>query len=130
MTTLPPPTDEIARLVELIGPEAALRLVEARGGARVYVCDPAAGGAIVDIIGVDATTALHARYGADTIKVPIARPWRVLCYLAMGLSQEQAALKAGCSRNSVQRALDKFGHPDGRAGRPATSQLDMFDKAG
>ena len=129
MTVLPPPTDGIARLVELIGPEAALRLVEARGGTRIYV-GGRDGGALAEIVGVDAATALHARYGREDLKVPIARPWRVLCYLAMGLSQEAAALKAGCSRNTVQRAVAEFGHPGGRQPRPASSQLDMFDKTG
>lgn len=128
MTMLPPPTDDIAGLVELIGPEATLQLVEARGGTRIYV-GGRDGGALAEIVGVDAAATLHTRYGREDLKVPIARPWRVLCYLAMGLSQERAALKAGCSTNTVVRAIRNFGHPDGR--QPATRrQLDLFDKTG
>lgn len=130
MTALPPPTDEVAGLVELIGAEAALKLVEARGGTRIYVADPESGVAITDIIGVDAATALRARYGSNRYKVPIARPWRVLCYLAQGLSQERAALKAGCSTNTVVRAIRNYGHPDGCRQPVSRRQLDLFDKAG
>ncbi len=128
MTTLPPPTDDSAGLVALLGAEATLKLGEARGGVRIYVGGRDSG-ALAEIVGVDAATALHARYGREDLKVPIARPWRVLCYLAMGLSQERAALKAGCSTNTVVRAIRNFGHPDGR--EPETRrQLDLFDKTG
>jgi hypothetical protein len=47
----------------------------------------------------------------------------------MGLSQERAALKAGCSTNTVVRAIRNFGHPDGRQ-PDVRRQLDLFDKTG
>ena len=126
MTQLPPPTDDIARLVGLIGPEATLRLVEARGGARVYLAES---DALAEIVGLDGAAALRSRYGAVQIKIPIARPWRVLCYLAQGLSRDKTALKAGCSLNTVDRTVKNYGHPNGRTVviRPASPQLDLFD---
>lgn len=128
MTQLPPPTEDIARLVRLIGPEAVLRLVEARGGTRVYVGDPVEGAVLSEIIGLDAAATLRSRYGANPIKVPIARPWRVLCYLAQGLSRDKTALKAGCSLNTVDRTVKNYGHPNGRTvvAKPASGQLDLF----
>lgn len=125
MTTLPPPTDDVAVLVDLLGPEAALRLVEARGGSRVYLAE---GAVLSEIVGLDGAAALRSRYGASQIKIPIARPWRVLCYLAQGFSRDKTALKAGCGINTVDRTVKNYGHPNGRTVvvRPASSQLDLF----
>ena len=129
MTQLPPPTDDVAVLVDLLGPETALRLIEARGGARVYVGGLTEGAVLAEIVGLDGAAALRSRYGATQIKIPIARPWRVLCYLAQGLSRDKAALRAGCSLNTVDRTVKNFGHPNGRASvtRAAGSQLDLFN---
>lgn len=119
MTQLPPATDDVAVLVELLGPETALRLLEAAGGTRVYVARPGAGNALAEIIGLDGASAIHTRYGHGWFKVPMGRAWRVLCYIAMGLSRPKAALRAGCSENMVHDVLTRYG-------RPASQQLDLF----
>ncbi|WNJ89150.1 hypothetical protein [Bosea sp. 685] len=122
MTHLPPPTDDIAGLVEAIGAEAALRLFEQRGGTRLYVASPEKGDAIVEMLGLDAATRLHAKYGRGDMRVPLARSWRVLCYIAIGLSGPKAALKAGCTEKNVAAILK-------RHGRPAIQQLDLFARS-
>lgn len=119
MTGLPPPTEDVAPLVELIGEAAALRLLEQRGGTRVYVSDPEEGRALVDIVGLDAAAAMRRKYGATRVKLPVGRQWRVLCYKAMGLSRPKIALRAGCSETTVDDIVK-------RHGRPATTQLDLF----
>lgn len=119
MTGLPPPTEDVAPLVALIGDDAALRLLEARGGTRVYVSDPEEGRALADIVGLDAAAAMRRKYGATRVKLPVGRQWRVLCYKAMGLSRPKIALRAGCSETTVDDIVK-------RHGRPATTQLDLF----
>lgn len=122
MSALPPPTEDVAPLVELIGEEAALRLLEARGGVRVYVADPAEGRSLADIVGLDAAAAMRRKYGSTRIKLPVGRQWRVLCYKAMGLSRPKIALRAGCSETTVDDIVK-------RHGRPASTQLDLFARS-
>lgn len=119
MSLLPPPTEDVAHLVELIGEEAALRLLEARGGVRVYVSDPAEGRVLAEIVGLDAAAAMRAKYGSTRVKLPVGRQWRVLCYKAMGLSRPSIALRVGCSETTVDDIVK-------RHGRPASTQLDLF----
>jgi hypothetical protein len=131
MTVLPPPTEEVAGLVALLGPETALTLLEQRGGLRLFIADPARGSTIVEMLGLDAAVALHGRYGRGDIRVPLGRAWRVLCYIAMGLTGPQAAKRAGCTEKTVAAILKRYGRPNGAAPeRPATPQLDLFRKAG
>jgi hypothetical protein len=122
MTAFAPPTEDVQKLAELLGEAAALRLVEARGGTRVYVADPDPETELARIVGLDAAAAMHDRYGRGWFKVPVARRWRVLCYLAQGMNRTQTALKASCSENTVDDIV-------GRYGRPRNNQLDLFDKA-
>jgi hypothetical protein len=119
MTGLPPPTEDVAPLVELIGEKAALRLLEQRGGTRVYISDPEEGRALADIVGLDAAAAMRRKYGATRVKLPVGRQWRVLCYKAMGLSRPKIALRAGCSETTVDDIVKRHGRPD-------TTQLDLF----
>jgi len=70
-TDLLPPT--AAQMVAVIGLEAVLALVEACGGARVYVPQPQALGVdhtLVRALGLDAAERLAAHYGGDAITVP------------------------------------------------------------
>jgi hypothetical protein len=122
VSTLPPPTDDVSRLVELVGPDAALALVEARGGTRIYVGEAIEGRTVTDIIGVAAAARLAEAFGRETIKVPLAREWRILIYKARGLSYRAIALKAGCSENTVWETLSRH--------RQTNSQLDFFKPTG
>lgn len=117
MSALPPATDDVARFVELIGPEATLKLLEARGGTRLWIARD--NGVLADIVGLDAAGKMYRKYGSGEIKLPLGRPWRVLCYIAMGMNRTQAALKAGTSENVVHDILQRFG-------RPSRIQLDLF----
>ncbi|HEV2556828.1 MAG TPA: helix-turn-helix domain-containing protein [Bosea sp. (in: a-proteobacteria)] len=119
MTGLPPPTEDVAPLVELIGEKAALRLLEERGGTRVYVSDAKEGRALVEIVGLDAAAAMRRKYGATRVKLPIGRQWRVLCYKAMGISRPKIARRVGCSETTVDDIVKRHGRPD-------TTQLDLF----
>lgn len=105
--SLPPPTDDVARLVKMVGPEAALALVEARGGTRLYVAQTPEGSEIEKIAGLDAAKKLSAQYGRDWLRVPLARPWRILCYRAAGMSYRAIARKAGCTDANVWEVLKR-----------------------
>jgi len=109
---LPPATEEVARLVELIGGEATLKLLEARGGTRLWIPKKSTDGVLAGIVGVDAAEAMAKHYGSGEIMLPIGRPWRVLCYIAMGLNRTQTALKAGTSEKVVHGILQRFGRPN------------------
>lgn len=108
---LPPATEDVARLVGLIGAEATLKLLEARGGTRIYIPESAAGGVLAGIIGLDAAEAMHRHYGKGEIRLPLGRNWRVLCYIALGHNRRQAALKAVCTENTVDDILSRYGRP-------------------
>lgn len=111
MSALPPATDDVAPLVSLIGHEATLRLLEEKGGTRVYVSDPAEGRVLAQIVGLDAAAAMRSKYGSTRIKLPLGRQWRVLCYKAMGLSRPKIALRAGCSETTVDQIVQRHGRP-------------------
>ena len=122
MSAFAPPTEDVQKLVELLGEAAALRLIEARGGTRIYVADPTPETELTQLVGLDGAAAMHDRYGRGWYRVPVARPWRGLCYIAQGMNRTQAALKAVCHENTVDDIIRRYG-------RPAGNQLDLFDKA-
>jgi hypothetical protein len=116
-TLLPPPTAEVRRLVQIVGPAAALKLIERRGGTRIYVPkQPSAW--LVEALGEAAAAALAEAMGGDDLQVPLGRAWRVLVYDAQGLSQAAIALRLGCVVRSVRRILARF--------ERTRSQLDLF----
>lgn len=115
MTELKPPA-QIAWLSDVIGAEAALRLMELRGGTRVYVpryFDPNA--ELAQALGDEAWKAIVQRWGNGTLKVPTCRWWRAQIYAGREMTYPEIALKLGCSETTVWRYL----HPE----RMTASQL-------
>lgn len=115
--SLPPPTPEVERLVQVVGPAAALALVEERGGTRIYV-PRAVTPWLSALIGDDAAAALVAAYGGEHLPVPVARRWRVRIYRGRDMSHARIARRVGCSEDTVGRIL---------AGEVTGRQLDLFD---
>ncbi|MDA8049033.1 MAG: hypothetical protein M0002_03335 [Rhodospirillales bacterium] len=92
---------ELGSLVELLGEDAALKLIELYGGTRLTV--PKRIGP-EDALGreVGEAAVLLARYfGGSEVKVPMARPWRALIYQRMGLTRRQMARRLGCTETAV-----------------------------
>lgn len=110
---LPRPIGAIARYAQLIGPEAALKLAEARGGTIIYVPHPPVDDANVlsGVIGVEATAKLAEAFPGNHLKIPLGREWRAVVYRHAGLSVVSVALLLGCDRGTIQRILrDQISH--------------------
>ncbi|MGD9769469.1 MAG: hypothetical protein AB7U62_17680 [Pseudolabrys sp.] len=118
MTELPPPTDEVRRLVDIVGAEATLALIEAHGGTRFYV-PRMPNERLVAIVGEPGAAALASLLGGEYLKLPLARAWRVLVYQARGLSYPAIARRVGCTEGAVWRTLSRHGLTQ--------TQYDLFD---
>lgn len=115
----PPPSPEVARLVQIMGVEAALAVVEQWGGTRLYVPKaPAGESELVKAVGDGPAKALAEAFGGEYLKVPLARRWRILAYHAMSLSYAQIARRAGCTEKHVGETL--------RGEGLTRAQLDLF----
>ncbi|WP_094462636.1 helix-turn-helix domain-containing protein [Pannonibacter phragmitetus] len=109
----------LSRLIDLIGDEATLALVTARGGRSVYVPErPTAQTEIAKIVGLDAATILGQSFGRESIIVPVAREWRVLQYDAQAMSVPQIAALTGCHVDTVRKIRRRHGL--------SAAQLDLF----
>jgi hypothetical protein len=114
-----PPPAELAFLAEIIGPRATLTLIEAHGGTRIKVPKNVnQGSALARAIGLDAARAMAGWRGGETVKVPLAKPWRIRLYRAEGLSYTQIARKLGIGESAVHKYL--------QLGGLTTSQPDLF----
>lgn len=120
MTELRPPA-EVAYLVEALGLDATLQLMEKRGGTRLYVprhFDPKM--KLAEEFGASAARDLVARWGDGVgyLKVPLCKWWRARIYDSRKLSYAAIALQLGCSETSVWRYL--------QPNRANLAQLDLF----
>ncbi len=130
---LPPPPPEMKAFVELLGSrDAALKLIEARGGRLLYIPHRAERSDLVEIIGADALARLATRAGGDRLKVPLGREWRVQILRARGQSHGEIASTLGMTESGVYRSLRRSGLA-GNVGdalqTPSSSphQLDLFE---
>jgi len=95
-------------LAEAIGEDAALKLVEAYGGRRVYIPhQPIDNDVLTSSIGLPAAIRLSEIYGGDRLEVPNPTPRkvRVLELRSDGLSVDAIARKLGCTRRRVFQVL-------------------------
>lgn len=123
-TDLPP---RLARLAELIGLSATLRLVEARGGTRVYVPERATGDHwLARLVGLPALTLLVEHYQNESLEldrgaaaVRAARDRRMAGEHAEGASTASLALQYGLTQRQVFNILARVEGGD-------DSQPDLF----
>lgn len=103
-------SDIFGALFPELGADATFRLIEAFGGTRLFVAKvPREGSRLVTAIGMDAACQLAAKFGSDTIALPLARPWRVQVYRSRGCSYPQIAKAVGVSEATVARLLKDMG---------------------
>ena len=113
--SIPAAPAELAPLTSLIGDHAALLLIEAHGGTRLYIARR--GDALATVIGAQAAAALAAELGGEYLKVPTAKFWRARVYRARGMSYALIARRLGATESSVWRWLN--------AGGDTRRQLEM-----
>jgi hypothetical protein len=112
--------DELRQIAEIIGVDAALKLVIARGGTSLYVpIEMTADHAIAGLIGMEAGRALSKIYQGEKIEIPRALGWRsairdLLIYQQSKTdSQSKLAIRHGLTvrsiRNAMRRAEDRLG---------------------
>ena len=89
---LPPPPAELAALSRHLTPAQLLALVEAHGGTRLYIPHaPNQASPVALVVGYEGAVALAAAMGGETLKVPLARHWRICCLHRQGLTYRQIA---------------------------------------
>lgn len=105
------PPVEISWLVQILGEDGALRLIEEAGGTRVYVsATPDITSSLTMKIGLDgarqmADALLAHKAGGIYIKVPLVRAWRIRLYRARGHSIRDIARALGVHESTVERHL-------------------------
>ncbi|MGH8012834.1 MAG: helix-turn-helix domain-containing protein [Candidatus Binataceae bacterium] len=98
----------LRELADLIGEEAALKLVAAFAGTRLYIPHlPQADEVLAQTIGVEAARKLAAAYGGDRVDVPNPTPrrLRIVELRSSGLSVDAIARALGCTRRRVFQVL-------------------------
>lgn len=114
-------SQSLNRLIELIGEDATLALIEERGGREIYVPrDPKESSELSRIIGLDAAIVLGQEFAGEAILVPLAREWRIVVYSRQGHKVPEIARLVGCTIGNVknrrrQHALQQ-------------AQFDLFDR--
>jgi Mor family transcriptional regulator len=131
MTTIPAELDHLItgtfrQLVDLIGIDAALALVEAHGGTRVYVrARPKPDKGLSRLIGQDAAAKLARAMGGGGImmKIPMATAYRrelrnraIVTKYAEGVPLTALAREFGMTESNIGRIsrmakLPRAGHP-------------------
>lgn len=90
MNIRPPP--EVAWIIEAAGEKAALDLVSAFGGSRVYFPRrPKPTSPVAQAVGLEAARSLGAAVGQEYRKIPLVRRWRALHLRAAGLGYAEIA---------------------------------------
>jgi hypothetical protein len=96
-------------LVEIMGVDAVVALVKARGGVRAHVPTPQRvnQSILLDIVGVEALRKLAARCGGTALDIPLCRSWLARLMLHEGgHSHAQIARAVGFTEHTV-RNLDR-----------------------
>ena len=100
----------IDRLIDLIGEQATLALINERGGRLVYVPPQSNDRSeLAKIVGLDAALKLGQEFGRETMVVPLAREWRILHYAEQGLSVPRIACLVGVHVDTVRKVRRKHG---------------------
>ena len=95
-------------IVEIIGEEAAAKLIASFGGTRLYVPhSPCANDALARAVGAGAAMKLAEMFGGERVELPKPPPRRtqILALRAAGRSVEEIARAMSCTRRRVFQVL-------------------------
>ena len=114
MTELRPPA-EVQWLVDLVGAERTLEIIERHGGRRICIpqtYDPKS--AFAQEFGEAAAKKLVAELGGTDgrwKRVPLLKWWRARVYRARDMTYPQIAAALGCTEQTAWRYLHPSGEP-------------------
>lgn len=90
-------------LMEMLGPEGFLKLVEAHGGIRTYIPEEPHGSQLAGEIGVDNAARLSKSFARSYIPVPLARAFRARHYRGLGETNSRIARRLGITESGVNK---------------------------
>lgn len=133
-TRYPAHPAHVAAYVEVLGPALALEFFLQFGGcpSLYFPSDPKGKSAAEALVGPVALKTLGERLPAQRVRVPRPRTWMIHALTAEGRSQSEVCRLAGCSSETVRRALklapNGASHPAETtpAADKAPSQLKLF----
>ncbi len=101
---------DLQALLELLGEETTLVLVEAYGGTRRAVPKSLPEKhELRDLLGNEAFELLHRYFGGSELKLPLAKRWRLEIYRQRGLKTKEIARRTGYTERAVARILNDDG---------------------
>lgn len=118
MRTILPLSANAARIVRLLGEDAAIRLFLEAGGATTQFPAAPREGLIVAAVGVDGAKALHAEFGPTNFRVPTAKIWIAQVWHQRGLPIAEIARRLHVADKTVR------GWVRGGGGRTGSDQQD------
>lgn len=112
-------------LLALLGEEDFVRLVEWRGGTRLYVPSRDVS-TIAAELGDEAAQRLARAYSGATLAVPLARALRARKYRAAACSNAEIARKLGITESGVERLFKRMPNRPAKAKKVDPRQLKLF----
>jgi len=111
-------------LVELLGEENFIRLIEAYGGVGQYIAHDPDKSEMTAVLGRDVMKILAYYYGGTPLRVPIGREYLAKHYRLGGLSNREIAERLRVTESTVYRLLKRAGVKRRYkvAGRPAIQE--------
>ncbi len=101
---------DLGALLELLGEDATLRLVEAYGGTRRAVPKKMPEQhELKELLGEHAFAELHRYFGGSELKLPLAKRWRLEIYRKRGLRTKEIARLTGYTERAVARIINDAG---------------------
>lgn len=96
------------QLKEILGDEVYLKLLESRGGKRLFVAKDPYSSELSNEIGIEGARRLSAVFGGEYIKVPLDREFRALAYREQKLSNARIALRIGLTEHGAQQLFARL----------------------
>ncbi|WP_244617918.1 hypothetical protein [Rhizobium sp. RU35A] len=108
-------------LIDLLGEEGFIRLVEAFGGTRLYVPIHSERSSLGTLIGPENAALLSKRYARIFLKVPVSKTLRAIRYREAGLSNPDIATRLVITESAVEQIFRRARktNPE-RGNRPPT----------
>lgn len=114
MTDAPAPPPNISELVDILGVDGALLMIETYGGTELWVPTGVNNSSaklresLEEKFGKTKTRDLIRRFGGGKIQVPLCHEWRTALYRHRGLTQAEIARTLNCSAFTVYRRLKRL----------------------